>query len=129
MESGGSGRSRLLKAGGVLSIMAGATEIIGGLAVVALILVTVMQGGVLADSSAGSMPIMIPILIPIWAIFVAAALLVLGMVAVMGGVSALRRNRFRTSLAGAIYALPIVVLGIPSVVLIALRRAEFGARA
>ena len=130
MESSGRQRSGLLTAGGVLSIMAGAIEIIFGLIVVGLILVTVMQGGMLAgDSSEGPIPIMIPILIPTWAVVVAAALLVLGIVAIIGGVSAIRKKIFGLSLAGAICALPTIILGILAVIFVALGKTEFGAKA
>jgi hypothetical protein len=127
MESSVSHRSGLLTAGGVLSIIAGATEIIGGLIVVGLILVTVMQGGVLASNlSEGPILIMIPILIPTWTVVVAAALLVLGTVAIIGGVSALRLKRFGMSLAGAICALPTIILGILAIVFVSRSRKEFG---
>jgi hypothetical protein len=54
---------------------------------------------------------------------------VLGIVAVVGGISAIRRKRFGLSLAGAICALPSVFLGIAAVILVALGKREFGVKA
>jgi len=54
--------------------------------------------------------------------------LALGIVAIVGGVSALRGRRFGLSIAGAICALPSVFLGIAAVVLVALGKREFSAR-
>jgi hypothetical protein len=51
---------------------------------------------------------------------------VLGIVAIVGGISALRRKRFGLSLAGAICALPSIILGILAVVFIAVGKREFG---
>jgi hypothetical protein len=63
-----------------------------------------------------------------WAI-IGGCLGVLGIVAVVGGISAIRRKRFGLSLAGAICALPSVFLGIAAVVLVALGKREFRAKA
>ena len=53
----------------------------------------------------------------------------LGIVAIVGGISAIRRNVFGLSLAGAICALPSGILGILAVILVALGKREFdGAR-
>ena len=52
---------------------------------------------------------------------------VLGIVAIVGGISAIRRKWFGLSIAGAIGALPSVILGILAVIFIALGKREFGA--
>ena len=48
----------------------------------------------------------------IWLIIVGVPLIVLGIVAIVGGISAIRRKIFVLSLAGAICALPSVILGL-----------------
>jgi hypothetical protein len=53
----------------------------------------------------------------------------LGIVAIVGGVSAIRRKSFGLSLAGAVCALPSVILGILAIVFVALVKREFGAKA
>jgi hypothetical protein len=64
---------------------------------------------------------------PTWLIVVGVALLVLGSVAIAGGVSALRRKSFGLSLVGGICALPSVILGILAVIFVALSKKEFEA--
>ena len=63
---------------------------------------------------------------PIWLI-IAGGLLFLGILAVVGGISAIRRKRFGVSLAGAICALISGILGILAVIFVALGKREFGA--
>jgi len=50
---------------------------------------------------------------------------VLGIVAVIGGISAIRRKSFGLSLAGAICALPSVFEGILAVIFISISKKEF----
>ena len=52
---------------------------------------------------------------------------VLDIVAIIGGISAIKRKRFGLSLAGAVCALPSVILGILAVIFVALGKREFGA--
>jgi hypothetical protein len=52
----------------------------------------------------------------------------LGVVAIVGGVSALRRRSFGLSLAGAICALPSHILGILAIIFISLSKKEFEAK-
>ena len=54
-------------------------------------------------------------------------LAVLGIVAIAGGVSAVRRGSYGLSLFGAICALPSGALGILAIIFVALARGEFGA--
>jgi len=120
VESSGSHRSGWLTAGGVLSIVGGALEVIAGGILAGLIVVMVMR-----DWPEWGNGIMTPIVIPSWASIVAGALLVLGIIAIVGGISALRRKRFGLCLAGAICALPSVILGIPAIVFMSLSKKEF----
>jgi hypothetical protein len=120
MASNASERSGWLTAGGILSIVGGSFEAIGGGILVGLIVATVMR-----DWPEWGNGIMTPIVIPSWAFIAAGALLVLGVIAIVGGVSALRRKRFGLSLAGALCALPSVILGILAIVFMSLSKKEF----
>jgi len=128
MESNGYSRSKLLTAGGVLSIIGGALEIIGGGIAVSMI----MQ-----ELTLGPLVPLVPIpFLPgreIWLVyienrFVNVAILgmVLGVIAVIGGISVLRRKHYSLSLAGAICTLPAIILGIPAVIFVSMRKIEFG---
>jgi hypothetical protein len=55
-------------------------------------------------------------------------IIALGIVAIVGGVSALRRTNFGLSLAGAICALPSGILGILAVIFVSLSKGEFEAK-
>jgi hypothetical protein len=158
MESGGSHRSGRLTAGGVLSIVGGAFEVVGAGTGVAAAVSALMWsrehslsgvrcvGGVLSER--------VMIGLPIW-LGIAALGVALGVVAIVGGVSALRRKSFGLSLAGAIcalsssffgvvpisvvlpvsvvspasriYGLASVILVILAIVFVALSKKEFGA--
>jgi len=52
-------------------------------------------------------------------------LVVLGIIAIVGGIWALRRRSFGLSLAGAVCVLPLGILGIVAIVCIALAKREF----
>jgi hypothetical protein len=110
MASNGSRRGGLLTAGGILSIVVGAFEVIGGVDSIIFViphwLVFFGPPGV-AYSWA---------VVPIWLIIMGWILLVLGVIAIAGGVSALRRKSFGLSLAGALCALISVPLGILGVI-------------
>jgi len=126
MAYNGNDRGGLLSAGGVLSIIVGALEVIGGGIMVALIsLCTPLRlsclpfhphfGG--ACGMAGA---------PIWLIIVGGLFVVLGIIAIAGGVSAIRRRSFGLSLAGAICALiPFNLLGLLAVIFVSLGKREF----
>jgi len=121
MESSGSHRSGLLTAGGILSIVGGALE--AGMLVVS-VMSNVIQSWVGSLLPSGQFEIhFIPTWLPI-------AYLVLGIIAIVGGVSALRRKSFGLSLAGAICALPSpsCILGILAVIFVSLGKREFGAK-
>jgi hypothetical protein len=143
MASSGNVRRNLLMVGGALSIVGGISQAVsGGLIIVdfvvsylhnwRLIYTLVLPG--LPDAWRhyilwGGGPILMSMsYVPIrWAI-VGGCLGALGIVAVVGGVSAIRGKRFGLSLAGAICALPSVFVGIAAVILVVLGRREFGAK-
>ena len=129
MASNGSNRRGLLTAGGVLSIVAGALQVIGGLLIGILTMGIRLLGrlahipfypgdwGGCAVSS-----------IPFWLIIVGVALFALGIVAIVGGVSAVRRGSFGLSLAGSICALPSNILGILAIIFVSVSKGEFRAK-
>ena len=135
MESNGNNRGGLLSAGGVLSIMVGIFQVISGLLLAVNILfpdwsmyLQHLGPGVLF------MPFVRDVfwLVLVYGIFEGLVLVlfaacagVLGIVAIVGGISAIRRNVFSLSLAGAICALPSGILGILAVIFIALGKREF----
>jgi len=145
MESSGvNSRSRLLTAGGILSIIAGIYQIIGGLLLagiippslpfpdffidlqveIGLVLSALTgirigdSGGAYMDGFYGTRPVLL----------VSICNVVLGIMAVIGGISAIRRKWFSISLAGAISALPSVILGIVAVNFVVLGKREFEAK-
>ena len=120
------GRGGLLSAGGILSIIVGAFEVIGGGMMLALISLSVplrlwflpFTPRFWFGHSIGA--------IPIWLIIAAGLLLVLGIIAIAGGVSAVRRGSFGLSLAGVICALiPLNLLGLLAVIFVSLGKREF----
>ena len=134
MESSGSHRSGLLTAGGILSIVGGALEMIFGALVTALTISGVIPG-------VFHLPWWMPgnrfeiHIMPSFT-YLGVPLLVLGIIAIVGGVSALKRKSFGLSLAGAICALPsglmgilniiCVPMGILAVIFVTLGKREFG---
>jgi hypothetical protein len=111
MESSGSYGNRLLTAGGILSIIAGTFEVIGGGALVALVVSPAVQHALLYPLILGIWPPVWPVM-PTWLIIVGVSFLILGAIAIVGGVSAARRKSFGLSLAGAICALPSAIFGL-----------------
>jgi hypothetical protein len=123
MASNGSDRRGLLSAGGVLSIMAGVFEINAGV-------VIFLTGGI------EPFPLwLFPFLPSVWweacrhdwRVIMGGLLLALGILAVTGGISAIKGKRFGLSLAGAICALPTGILGILAVIFVSLTKREFRA--
>ena len=129
MASNGSNRSGLLTVGGVLAIVAGALQVVGGL------LIAILTVGI-------SLLLRLPHIlvypgdcwgrvvpsIPFWLIIIGVPLFALGIVAIVGGVSAIRRGSFGLSLAGAICALPSNVLGILAIIFVSVSKGEFRAK-
>lgn len=122
-------RGGLLTAGGILSIVAGALEVIGG----GIMVVLTARIGMLLRLALfllhrGDWVERIIPVIPMWLIIVGVPLFALGIVAIIGGVSALRRESFGLSLAGAICALiPLNLLGLLAVIFVSLSKREFEA--
>jgi len=126
MAYDGNDRSGLLSAGGVLSIVVGAFEVIGGGIMVALVGIGIPLGWRLlqcltrfegACSMAG---------VPTWLIVIGGLFVVLGIIAIAGGVSAMRRKSFGLSLAGAICAfIPLNLFGLLAVIFVSLGKREF----
>jgi hypothetical protein len=113
MESNNGHRSGLLTAGGILSIISGAFEVVGGGALVGLMLSPAVRRALFNPIHSGffvvgpASPASSTRLI-----IVGVSLLVLGAIAIAGGVSATRRKSFGLSLAAAICALPSVIFGL-----------------
>jgi hypothetical protein len=124
MESSGSHRSGLLTAGGVLSIAGGALEVFGAGMLVAIAVSVFIWSREHPVTGVPSVPGVSPedgvILVwPTWLV-IAGFGVALGVVAIVGGVSALRRRSFGLSLAGAICALPSSFFGaVPTSVVLA----------
>jgi hypothetical protein len=126
MASNGSSRSGLLTAGGVLSIIAGALEVIGGLVIAGLTIGIGILGRLAPiPFQPGDWGGHIVPFIPFWLIIVGVPIFALGVVAIVGGVSALRRRSFGLALAGAICALPSNILGILAIIFVSLSKKEF----
>lgn len=128
--SNSDGRGELLTAGGVLSIVGGAFQIIGGLIIAGLMMAirVLLRMPVYPSRPDGWFEGVVPVLPP-WFIIVGVPIIALGVVAIVGGVSALRRRNFALSLAGAICALPSNILGILAIIFISLSKKEFEAQA
>ena len=107
MASNGNSKSGLLTAGGVLSIIGGALEVIGGGIIVGL---TIATRELLTMVSPYPYPGII------WPISAGVFIYAMGIVAMIGGISAMRGKKFGLSLAGAICcALPSVINGIMNI--------------
>jgi len=140
MESSGSYRRGLLTAGGASSIVGGIPQIISGVVLIVDSLLSYQHGmliiyrfflpffpgrwqyyilwyGPSTAWSAQYIPVHWPLL--------GGLLCALGIVAVVGGISAIRRKSFGLSLAGAICALLSVFSGILAVIFVALGKREF----
>jgi hypothetical protein len=154
MASNGSNRSGLLTDGGILSMVGGAFQLVGaGIGVAVVVCAFIELGGAPfpdVPSVPGGWPDHGVILgAPIW-LGIAVFGVALGAVAIVGGVSALRRKGFGLSLAGGIcavpsgffgmvvitvvslrdgiYALPSAILGILAAIFVSLSKREFGAK-
>ncbi len=128
MASNGSDRGGLLTAGGILSIIGGALEVIGGgIMAVITIVMRVLLGLAPLPFHPGVWFDRVITLAPVWWIVIGVPIFALGVVAIVGGVSAIRRKMFGLSLAGAICALPSGILGILAIIFVSLAKREFRA--
>jgi len=141
MESSGSNRSGLLTAGGILSIVSGVSEATWGAITVSSTIANIELLKVLPPSTFLGIN---------WMIGTGVSIFALGIVAIIGGVSATRRRIFGLSLAGAIccqvssviyevmsfigvwlsgviWALAWLILGLLAVIFVAMGKREFGA--
>ena len=119
------GRGGLLSAGGIISIIVGAVEVIVGGFFVAMLLLEMPFWPSLPFG-----PQITPGLIfgPSLTIMlvIAIVVLVLGVIAIVGGISAVQRGNFGLALAGAICSfVPLNMLGLLAVIFVALARREF----
>ena len=139
MSSNGSDRGGLPTAGGALGIVAGVLQISSGVSIAVNILVPNMNSYIIAER------LLLPLfpdawrhailwVAPVphvtytvqdWWVMLGGCAGVLGILAVVGGISAIRRKKFGLSLAGAICALPSLFLGILAVIFVALGKREF----
>lgn len=105
---------------GILTIIVGALNIIVGIAASAWGSLATMRNWYMFGNGArlGSRA----------ALIVGIILIVIGIISVIGGISALKRRKWGLALAGAILALfppPAIVLGILSIIFLALSKHEF----
>ena len=131
MESNGSERSGLLTAGGVLSIVAGIYLIVIGVTVAIRLM---LASDITPVGERAWQEVMyygpFPPFFVYWPsyrwVIIGGCVSVLGIVAIVGGISAIRKYRFGLSLAGAMCSLPSAILGILAVIFVALGKREFG---
>jgi len=137
MESNGNSRGGLLRAGGVLTVIAGILQIISVVSLVLYILFPDRLSYILgAASPVRFVPFIITSMfqyLPYGSLDGLKSVLcvvggsVLAIVAIVGGISAIRRNRFGLSLAGAICCLTSGLIGILAVIFVVLGKREFRA--
>ena len=111
-------KTRKLTAAGILSIIAGATGVVGGIVIAVLDLAT---GRIPLDPLVSRVFVEVAIVIVL-----TVPLIILGIVAIAGGIYALKRKKWGLSLAGSICSLICVFfLGIPAVIFVITRKDEF----
>jgi len=127
MESNGNSKSGLLTAGGVLSIIGGLLELIGGGVVMGIGIQNIIGGPFWFITDIPWFPgkEIVAGVIPAIIIIVGVVILALGAIGVAGGISALNRKSFGLSVAGAICILPTAILGILAIIFISVSKKEF----
>jgi hypothetical protein len=118
------GRGGLLSAGGILAIIVGVFELIIGGLMAALPRLLSMPFDISGFPHPGDM--FDTTMITSHLLIVGIVLAVLGIIAIVGGISAIRRGSFGLSLAGAICSLPSGTFGVLAIIFVALARREFG---
>jgi hypothetical protein len=114
-------RGGLLTAGGVLSIIAGVFQLLGGIAMAVLLpMVLTFLEEIAPEFGVTTMASHTTFI-------VGCVIGVLGIVALVGGIHAVRRGRYGLALAGAICSLPSHIFGILAIIFVAVARREFGA--
>jgi len=117
------GRGGLLSAGGILAIIVGVCELIfGGLMAALPQLISIPFE---LSSFPGVEDMCDMTVITSHLLIVGIVIAVLGIIAIAGGVSAIRRGSFGLALAGAICSLPSGTFGVLAVIFVALARREF----
>jgi hypothetical protein len=120
-------RGGLLSAGGILSIIVGVLEVVAGAMIIVFTEVMETIGALWhsavpyfgGEFSIGATATVV--------IIIGAVLIALGVLAIGGGIAAIRRKSFGLSLTGAICALlPLNVLGLLAVIFVSLAKCEFG---
>jgi hypothetical protein len=128
-------RSGLLDTGGILSIVAGIFQINNGVVLMVFFLThDIMPYADIIPFLPGFWDDWIDYLVHllwrdrflIWLIIVGGLFFILGILSVVGGISAVKRKSFGLSLAGAICAIPSGLLGILTIIFVALGKREFG---
>ena len=127
MASTGSDRGGLLSAGGVLSIIAGTSQVISGVSLAVIVLFPGYLG------YAQFKMLFLPFLPGAWretiefgpTLIMVGCIGVLGIIAIVGGIFAIRRKSVGMSLAAAISALLSGLLGILAVIFVALGKRKF----
>jgi hypothetical protein len=133
MASNGSERSGLLTAGGVLSIVAGIYLIVIGVSVAVRLMLAsdIAPDGVRVWQEFMGYSPFFPFIV-YWPsyrwVIIGGCVGVLGIVAIIGGISAIRRKIFGVSLAGAICVIPTAILGILAVIFVALGKRGFSGK-
>ena len=113
------GKTWMPTTAGILSIVAGASAILGGIILMALMPVytQIMYGyGAYGPFERQILGILG---------FMGVPIIVLGIVAIVGGVFAIRRKVWGMALAGAICSLTSLILGILSIIFVSMSRKEF----
>ncbi len=139
MRSNNSNRIGLVSAGGVLSILAAIFQINNGAMLVLFFFTTGLTHmlawevlpflpGLWFDFWQVPIPAMVGWRPPIEVFIIGLSLVILGIIAMAGGISAVRRRRFGLSLAGAICALASGLLGILAIIFVSLSKREFEAQ-
>jgi len=117
------GRGGLLSAGGILAIIVGVFELIFGGLMAALPELISMPFDLSRFPRLADIFNMTAITSNL--LIVGIVIAVLGIIAIVGGISAIRRDSFGLSLAGAICSLPSGTFGVLAVIFVALARREF----
>ena len=147
MESNGNSKSGLLTAGGILSIVAGILQINTGIGLIGGSLMGYMESFIEEfPLSIIFLPGFWPILnehildsfhwqavnvigsVKVGGVIAGGLLVILGITALVGGISAIKRNIYNRSLVGTICALPSGLMGILAVIFVVLGKKEFRAK-
>ena len=147
MESNGNSKSGLLTAGGILSIVAGILQINTGIGLIGGSLMGYMESFIEEfPLSIIFLPGFWPILneyildsigwysvniigsVKVGGVIAGGLLVILGIIALVGGISAIRKNIYNRSLVGAICCLPSGLMGILAIIFVVLGKREFGAK-